>query len=151
MNNTAGKSDFKKLRVKRLPRAPVRETAEHRYWGNLKAPPTPHHELECNVCADCRPMGSQSPILVKHTGPVSHVHFNPTAPHTIAASASAGVQIYKPKSSTKQKTISRFKDVAYCPQFRRECLHFPGLFFRCHPRATVFCLLTSGRACCRGR
>lgn len=71
----------------------------------------------------------QSPILVRHTGPVSHVHFNPTAPHSIAASASAGVQIYMPKSSTKQKTISRFKDVAYCPQFRgdrrrRFCLCF---------------------------
>lgn len=38
MNNNTGKGDFKKLRVKRLPRAPVRETAEHRYWGNLKAP-----------------------------------------------------------------------------------------------------------------
>ena len=37
MNNGTGKGDFKKLRVKRLPRAPVRETAEHRYWGNLKA------------------------------------------------------------------------------------------------------------------
>ena len=65
----------------------------------------------------------QSPLLVRHMGPVSHVHFNPTAPHSIAASASAGVHIYKPKSSTKQKTISRFKDVAYCPQFRGEHRH----------------------------
>ena len=36
MQNNAGKTDFKKLRVKRLPRAAVRETAEHRYWGHLK-------------------------------------------------------------------------------------------------------------------
>jgi hypothetical protein len=62
----------------------------------------------------------QSPVLVHHTGPVSHVHFSPTAPHSIAASASVGVHVYKPKSSTKQKTISRFKDVAYSPQFRGE-------------------------------
>ena len=36
MQSSEGKTDFKKLRVKRLPRAPVRETAEHRYWGHLK-------------------------------------------------------------------------------------------------------------------
>ena len=60
----------------------------------------------------------QSPVLVRHTGPVTDVHFSPTAPHSITAAASAGVHVYKPKSSSKQKTISRFKDIAYSPQFR---------------------------------
>jgi len=92
-----GKGEFRKLRVKRLPRAPVRETAEHRYWGKLK-----------------------NPVLVRHNGPVTGLHFNPTAPHSIAAAASVGVHVYKPKSANKQKTISRFKDLAYCPQFRED-------------------------------
>jgi len=91
----APRREYRKTRVKRLPRAAVRETAESRYWAKLK-----------------------NPVLVHHNGPVNSVHFSPIAPHSFAAAASVGVHVYKPKSATKQKTISRFKDIAYSPQFR---------------------------------
>jgi len=56
--------------------------------------------------------------LIKEAASITHTHFSPSSPHTLALSSSARVQIYHPSSRTLAKTISRFKDTVLCAEFR---------------------------------
>ncbi|XP_070543000.1 U3 small nucleolar RNA-associated protein 15 homolog [Ptychodera flava] len=60
------------------------------------------------------------PVTVKEFGAVSHIEFSPIDPHNFAVTSSARVQIYSPQTNQVVKTISRFKDTAYCGSFRSD-------------------------------
>jgi U3 small nucleolar RNA-associated protein 15 len=62
----------------------------------------------------------QKPILIKETASISHLHFSPASPHTLAISSSARVQIYNANSRQLIKSISRFKDTVLCAEFRKD-------------------------------
>ncbi|KJE94791.1 U3 small nucleolar RNA-associated protein 15 [Capsaspora owczarzaki ATCC 30864] len=88
---------FPGVTTKQYPRLARRETSESRYWKRFKFP-----------------------VVVKEYSAVSHIHFSPTAPWDFAVTSSTRIQIYSKKSNTVKKTLSRFKDVAYCGTFRRD-------------------------------
>lgn len=58
--------------------------------------------------------------MIKETASISHTHFSPSSPHTLAISSSARVQIYNPNSRQLVKSISRFKDTVLCAEFRHD-------------------------------
>jgi U3 small nucleolar RNA-associated protein 15 len=60
----------------------------------------------------------QTPAVIRESGSITHTHFSPSTPHTLAISSSARIQLYNPNSRTLLKTISRFKDTALCAEFR---------------------------------
>jgi U3 small nucleolar RNA-associated protein 15 len=59
-------------------------------------------------------------VIIKETGSVTHTHFSPSSPHSLAISSSARVEIYNPNSRQLIKTISRFKDTVLCAEFRED-------------------------------
>ncbi|BEJ15544.1 hypothetical protein CspHIS471_0501490 [Cutaneotrichosporon sp. HIS471] len=60
------------------------------------------------------------PLFIKHAAPVTHIHFSPTKPHRYAVTASTRVIVYAPKTGKVVKTVTRFKDVARCGEFRKD-------------------------------
>eukprot|EP00658_Telonema_sp_P-2_P013680 TRINITY_DN15183_c0_g1_i2.p1 TRINITY_DN15183_c0_g1~~TRINITY_DN15183_c0_g1_i2.p1 ORF type:complete len:530 (-),score=100.77 TRINITY_DN15183_c0_g1_i2:220-1809(-) len=88
---------FHKLAPKRIPKPSKSHGDETRYWSRLK-----------------------HPVYARHTAAVTHVAFNPVAPHTLAATASTAVVLYQPRSSEEKKRISRFKEHAYSGVFRAD-------------------------------
>ncbi|XP_077864932.1 U3 small nucleolar RNA-associated protein 15 homolog [Saccoglossus kowalevskii] len=60
------------------------------------------------------------PITVKEYSAISNIHYSPVEPHNYAATSSSRVQIYSPQTDEVVKTISRFKDTAYCGCFRND-------------------------------
>lgn len=80
-----------------FPSLPSSKTAESRYWRKYK-----------------------SPIIIKEYASVSHVHFSPASPHDFAVTASTRVQIYSSRTRSVTKTISRFTDVTFGGEFRKD-------------------------------
>lgn len=60
------------------------------------------------------------PLFIKHASPVTHIHFSPTKPHRYAVTASTRVVVYAPRTGKVVKTVTRFKDVARCAEFRKD-------------------------------
>jgi U3 small nucleolar RNA-associated protein 15 len=60
------------------------------------------------------------PLFIKHAAPVTHIHFSPSKPHRYAATATTRVIVYAPKTGKPVKTVTRFKDVARCGEFRKD-------------------------------
>lgn len=60
------------------------------------------------------------PLFIKHAAPVTHIHFSPAKPYRYAATASTRVIVYAPKTGKVVKTVTRFKDVARCGEFRKD-------------------------------
>jgi U3 small nucleolar RNA-associated protein 15 len=90
------------------PRQPDQRTPEQRYWRSFKVSAFPYRTL------------TQTPAVIRESGSITHTHFSPTSPHTLAISASARVQLYNPSSRSLVKTLSRFKDTALCAEFRQD-------------------------------
>ncbi|KAJ3179051.1 snoRNA-binding rRNA-processing protein [Gaertneriomyces sp. JEL0708] len=88
-------SDYRKVPVKRFPKAAGRKSAEATYWRKF-----------------------QAPILVKEYASISSISFSPISPYDFAVTSSTRVQVYSTRSHTIKKTISRFKDTAYSGTIR---------------------------------
>eukprot|EP01098_Paradermamoeba_levis_P009859 TRINITY_DN4126_c0_g1_i1.p1 TRINITY_DN4126_c0_g1~~TRINITY_DN4126_c0_g1_i1.p1 ORF type:complete len:520 (+),score=119.22 TRINITY_DN4126_c0_g1_i1:109-1668(+) len=90
-------SQFQSVKSKKMPSSLSKEDAVVKYWKNWKFP-----------------------ILLKQMAAITHVEFSPTAPHNFAVTSSTRVQIFDPNTNQAEKTISRFKDVAYSGSFRQD-------------------------------
>lgn len=90
-------AEYKRIPVRRYPRLVARDTAEDRHWKKFKIP-----------------------IAVKEISAVTSIDFSKTQPFDFACSTSTRVQIYSTATNKIKKTISRFKDIAYCPTFRHD-------------------------------
>ncbi|XP_062509297.1 U3 small nucleolar RNA-associated protein 15 homolog [Corticium candelabrum] len=88
-------SEFKKLVLKRFPAVGEPESAESHYWKKF-----------------------ENPITIKEYGSVSYVHFSPVKPYDVAVTSGSRVQIYSPLNGQVKKTISKFKEAAFCGSFR---------------------------------
>jgi len=87
--------EYHRVPLKRVTKAKHRQSSEDRYWDKL-----------------------QHPVYVRHPAAVTHINFNPVAPHNFAVSASTAVVLYEPRSTEVKKRISRFKDIAYSACYR---------------------------------
>lgn len=90
-------NELPRIAAAQFPSLPSSVSPESRYWRKYK-----------------------SPIIVKEYASVSHVHFCPTSPHDFAITSSTRVQIYSAKNRKIAKTISRFTDVAFAGEFRKD-------------------------------
>ena len=59
-------------------------------------------------------------MVAAHRGPVTCVSFCPASPHTIAVTAGTKVSLYDPRTRTLTRQHSRFQDVAYSGELRRD-------------------------------
>eukprot|EP00095_Tigriopus_kingsejongensis_P009714 maker-scaffold115_size343722-snap-gene-2.22 protein:Tk09714 transcript:maker-scaffold115_size343722-snap-gene-2.22-mRNA-1 annotation:"u3 small nucleolar rna-associated protein 15 homolog" len=64
--------------------------------------------------------GVQFPVSVQESGPVKCLDISPKAPHYIAVTGSARVQVYNPESNSVYKTFSKFKEGAFGAKFRSD-------------------------------
>ncbi|XP_071494279.1 U3 small nucleolar RNA-associated protein 15 homolog [Diadema antillarum] len=90
-------STFKPTVAQRFPFAKGQQSKEALYWKNF-----------------------EFPVVVKEYGAVSDIDFCPVEPFSFAASCSTRVQIYNPVTNQVDKTISRFKGVAYGASYRHD-------------------------------
>lgn len=90
-------TNLPRISTTQFPQLPSSISPESRYWRKYK-----------------------SPIIVKEYAAVSHIHFSPAAPHDFAVSASTRVQVYSSRTRSVAKTISRFSDVTFGAEFRRD-------------------------------
>ncbi|XP_072050689.1 U3 small nucleolar RNA-associated protein 15 homolog [Amphiura filiformis] len=88
---------FKKTVIKNYPRVGALETQESLYWK--------HFEF---------------PVTVKEFGAITHIEFSPVEPHKFAVTSSSRVQLYNPATNQVDKSLSRFRDVAYSGSFRSD-------------------------------
>ncbi|XP_074650332.1 U3 small nucleolar RNA-associated protein 15 homolog [Tubulanus polymorphus] len=88
---------YKKTVVKGFPRVGEKITRDTLYWKNF-----------------------EFPVTKKEYGAVSYIDFCPVKPYDYAITSSGRVQIYNGGSSTIDKTISKFREVAYCGTFRND-------------------------------
>ncbi|EDO31974.1 predicted protein [Nematostella vectensis] len=90
-------SEFHKIQVKRYPKVERKQNSDSKYWKKFS-----------------------SPIFAREYGAVTHVDFCNSKPHDFAVTGSTRVQIYSSTTHQVNKTISRFKEVAYCGTFRSD-------------------------------
>ncbi|CCG83675.1 protein of unknown function [Taphrina deformans PYCC 5710] len=90
-------TELPRIATTKFPALPSSISAESRYWRKYK-----------------------SPIIVKEYAAVSHIHFSPVSPHDFAVSASTRIQIYSSKTRSVAKTISRFSDITFGAEFRKD-------------------------------
>ncbi|KAK2184549.1 hypothetical protein NP493_261g01018 [Ridgeia piscesae] len=88
---------YKKTVIKTHPKISEKVTSDTLYWKNL-----------------------EFPITKKESGAVSHVEFSPVKPYHYAVTSSAKVTIYNSRTNEVIRTISRFRDTAYCGSFRSD-------------------------------
>lgn len=74
---------------------PAKTTPEQKYWR-----------------------GFLNPQLIKENYPITHIHFNPVAPHDFAVTSSTRIQVFSSKTRQVIKTFSRFKDTVYSGEYR---------------------------------
>lgn len=79
----------------RNPTLPNQTSPEQRYWK-----------------------GFVNPQLIKENHPITHIHFNPVAPHDYAVTSSTRIQVFSSKTRQVTKTFSRFKDTVYSGEYR---------------------------------
>lgn len=101
-----------------------------RYWNQLKAP-----------------------LLVQEASAVSHVHFNPSAPHDLAFTSSTRIQILDADTQQVRRTFARFRNTVYSGEFRFDgkllCAGDGGGLVQCFDtssRAVLVTLQASKRA-----
>lgn len=87
---------YKKVQLKQFPKTKT-TSAEARYWDSFK-----------------------ERVPLQQLAKVTDVAFNPVAPHDFAVTASTRVLIYDSEGISLRKQISRFTDVAYSGNFRRD-------------------------------
>jgi len=85
---------YKKLQPKKLPSTSVNSN-EQRFGGEFK-----------------------KVLVTKHHAKITHLSYCPVAPNDLAVTSSTRVQVCDPLSGEAKKTITRFKDVAYCGSWR---------------------------------
>lgn len=90
-------NELPRIAAVQFPSLPSSISPESRYWRKYK-----------------------SPIVIKEYASVTHIHFSPVSPHDFAVSSSTRVQIYSARTRTVAKTISRFTDVTYAAEFRKD-------------------------------
>ncbi|WAR00492.1 UTP15-like protein [Mya arenaria] len=107
-------ASFKKINVKTYQKTGEKVTTDTLYWKNLEVP-----------------------VVKKEYGAISHIDFSPISPYQLAVTNSTrvfmmtdfvhvqhyskvNVQIYNSTSLQIHKTLSRFKQVAYCGSFRSD-------------------------------
>ncbi|KAG8201703.1 hypothetical protein JTE90_012767 [Oedothorax gibbosus] len=90
-------TDFKSLEIYKFPRPDAQITEDNLYWKNFAFP-----------CA------------FKEYGAIDCVDYSPEAPHHVAVTCSAKVQIYDTSNSTQLCSMSRFKKQAYGGVFRKD-------------------------------
>lgn len=90
-------TDLPRIANAQFPSLPSSISTESRYWRKYK-----------------------SPIIIKEYASVSHINFCPVSPHDFAVSASTRVQIYSARSRAVAKTISRFSDITFGAEFRKD-------------------------------
>ncbi|XP_052792545.1 U3 small nucleolar RNA-associated protein 15 homolog [Mya arenaria] len=90
-------ASFKKINVKTYQKTGEKVTTDTLYWKNLEVP-----------------------VVKKEYGAISHIDFSPISPYQLAVTNSTRVQIYNSTSLQIHKTLSRFKQVAYCGSFRSD-------------------------------
>lgn len=79
----------------RQPVLPAKTTPEQKYWR-----------------------GFVNPQLIKENYPITHIHFNPVAPHDFAVTSSTRIQVFSSKTRQVIRTFSRFKDTVYSGEYR---------------------------------
>lgn len=79
----------------RNPVLPAKVTPEQKYWR-----------------------GYTNPQLIKENHPITHIDFNPVAPHDFAVTSSTRIQVFSSKTRQVTKTFSRFKDTVYLGEYR---------------------------------
>ncbi|BFZ57447.1 U3 small nucleolar RNA-associated protein 15 [Savitreella phatthalungensis] len=62
----------------------------------------------------------KKPLLINEYAAVTGIHFCDNAPHDFLAASSTRVQIYSARTRHIARTISRFTDVVYTAEFRRD-------------------------------
>lgn len=90
-------SSKQRIQVVRNPVLAGKKTPEQRYW---------------------RSFGNTQ--LVKEHNAITHITFNPASPHDIAVTSSARIQVFSSKTRQVIKTFSRFKETAYCGEYRHD-------------------------------
>nr|XP_054755792.1 U3 small nucleolar RNA-associated protein 15 homolog [Lytechinus pictus] len=88
---------YKPTAVKRLPRAKGQPSKEALFWKNF-----------------------EFPVTVKEYGAVTDIDFSPVEPYNFAVSSSTRVQIYNPLTNQIERSLSRFKGVAYGASYRQD-------------------------------
>ncbi|XP_063955936.1 U3 small nucleolar RNA-associated protein 15 homolog [Lytechinus pictus] len=91
------KMSYKPTAVKRLPRAKGQPSKEALFWKNF-----------------------EFPVTVKEYGAVTDIDFSPVEPYNFAVSSSTRVQIYNPLTNQIERSLSRFKGVAYGASYRQD-------------------------------
>src|SRR3989338_1903234 len=72
-------------------------TAEERYWKSYRFP-----------------------VLLKQSGAVTRCEFSPVAPFTIVATAGPGVALINPVTKEVNRSVSKFKTLAYSASYRSD-------------------------------
>lgn len=88
-------SSRQRVQPTRNPVLPAKTTPEQKYWK-----------------------GYVNPQLIKENYPITHIHFNPVAPHDFAVTSSTRIQVFSSKTRQVIKTFSRFKDTVYSGEYR---------------------------------
>ncbi|CAH1797851.1 unnamed protein product [Owenia fusiformis] len=92
-------TSYKRTSVKHFPQIGEKITRDAVYWKNL-----------------------EFPVIKKEYGAVTNIDFSPVEPYNFAVTNSSRVQIYNCRSNQAEKTISKFRQVAYCGSFRSDGL-----------------------------
>ncbi|XP_068461468.1 U3 small nucleolar RNA-associated protein 15 homolog [Clinocottus analis] len=90
-------ASFKPTKIQVYPKLGEKVTQDTLYWKNYKAP-----------------------VQIKEFGAITSINFSPVAPHNFAVTAFTRIHIYGPFSQEPVKTLTRFKDTAYCGRFRSD-------------------------------
>lgn len=90
-------SNKQRVSVVKNPVLPAQTTPEQRYWR-----------------------GYTNTQIVKEHNAVSHICFNPIAPHDIAVTSSTRIQVFSSRTREVVKTFSRFKDTVYSGEYRSD-------------------------------
>lgn len=88
-------SNKQRVAVVKNPVLPAQTTPEQRYWK-----------------------GYTNTQIVKEHNAVSHICFNPIAPHDFAITSSTRIQVFSSRTREVTKSFSRFKDTVYSGEYR---------------------------------
>lgn len=61
-----------------------------------------------------------NPQIIKENFPVTHIHFNPVAPHDFAVTSSTRIQVFSSKTRQVIRTFSRFNDTVFSGEYRHD-------------------------------
>uniref|UniRef100_G3NKA3 U3 small nucleolar RNA-associated protein 15 homolog n=1 Tax=Gasterosteus aculeatus aculeatus TaxID=481459 RepID=G3NKA3_GASAC len=90
-------ASFKPTKIQVYPKLGEKVTQDTLYWKNYKPA-----------------------IQIKEFGAVSSIDFSPVAPHNFAVTAFTRIHIYGPYSLEPVKSLTGFKNTAYCARFRSD-------------------------------